>query len=91
MAWIPTLGASFNLSWLSLSNGSPFKNQMFNPYSTVGLQLSVPIFSGGSKYYGLKQAQVQLKEIDLQRQNLVESLNMQVELAIDNINKERAR
>lgn len=88
MAWIPTLGASFNLSWLSLSNGSPFKNQMFNPYSTVGLQLSVPIFSGGSKYYGLKQAQVQLKEIDLQRQNLVESLNMQVELAIDNINKE---
>ncbi len=87
-AWIPTLGASFNLSWLSLSNGSPFKNQQFNPYSTVGVQLSVPIFSGGSKYYGLKQAQVQLKEIDLQRDNLVNSLNMQVELAIDNINME---
>ncbi len=87
-AWIPTLGASFNLSWLSLSNGSPFKNQQFNPYSTVGLQLSIPIFSGGSKYYGLKQAQVELKEIDIQRENLVNTLNMQVELAIDNINKE---
>lgn len=87
-AWIPTLGASFNLSWLSLSNGSPFKNQQFNPYSTVGLQLSVPIFSGGSKYYGLKQAQVQLKEIDIQREDLVNTLNMQVELAIDNINRE---
>lgn len=87
-AWIPTLAASFNLSWLSLSNGSPFKNQQFNPYSTVGLQLSIPIFSGGSKYYGLKQAQVELKEIDLQRENLVNSLNMQVELAIDNINME---
>lgn len=87
-AWIPTLGASFNLSWLSLSNGSTFKNQQFNPYSTVGLQLSIPIFSGGSKYYGLKQAQVELKEIDIQRENLVNTLNMQVELAIDNINKE---
>lgn len=87
-AWIPTLGASFNLSWLSLSNGSPFKNQQFNPYSTVGIQLSIPIFSGGSKYYGLKQAQVDLKEIDIQRENLVNTLNMQVELAIDNINKE---
>ncbi|MDE5714295.1 MAG: TolC family protein [Muribaculaceae bacterium] len=87
-AWIPTLAASFNLSWLSLSNGSPFRNQQFNPYSTVGLQLSIPIFSGGAKYYGLKQAQVELKEIDIQRENLVNTLNMQVELAIDNINME---
>lgn len=87
-AWIPTLAASFNLSWLSLSNGSPFRNQEFNPFSNVGLALSVPIFSGGSKYYGLKQAQVQRKELDLQRENLVNSLNIQVELAIDNINRE---
>ncbi len=87
-AWIPTLAASFNLSWLSLSNGSPFRNQEFNPYSTFGLALQVPIFSGGSKYYGLKQAQVQRKELDLQRENLVNSLNMQVDLAIDNINRE---
>lgn len=87
-AWIPTLGASFNISWLSLSNGSPFKNQEFNPYSTFGLALSVPIFSGGSKYYGVKQAQVQLKEMQFQRENLVNSLRMQVDLALDNINKE---
>jgi len=87
-AWIPTLGAQFNLSWLSLSNGSPFKNQQFNPYSNVGLSLSVPIFSGGSKYYGLKQAQVQRKELDIQREDLVNALNMQVDLAIDNINRE---
>lgn len=87
-AWIPTLGASFNLSWLSLSNGSPFRDQQFNPFSNVGISLQVPIFSGGSKYYGLKQAQVQRKELDLQRENLVNSLNMQVDLAIDNINRE---
>lgn len=87
-AWIPTLGASFNLSWLSLSNGSPLKNQEFNPYSNVGLNIAVPIFSGGAKYYGLKQAQVQLKELELQRQDLENTLNMQVDLAIDNINRE---
>ena len=90
-AWIPTLGASYNLSWLSLSNGSPFKNQQFNPYSNVGLALSVPIFSGGSKLYGLKQAQVQLKEIDIQKDYLLNTLNMQVDLAIDNINREAAQ
>ena len=90
-AWIPTLGASFNLAWTSLSNGSPFKNQQFNPYSYVGLALSVPIFSGGSKLYGLKQAQVQLKEIELQKDYLLNSLNMQVDLAIDNMNREAAQ
>lgn len=88
LAWVPTLGASFNLSWLSLSNNSPFKNQEFNPYSNVGLGISIPIFSGGSKLYGLKQAQVQLKEIDLQKENLLNSLKMQKDLAIDNINME---
>lgn len=90
-AWIPTLGASFNLSWTSLSNGSPFKNQQFNPYSYVGVALSVPIFSGGAKLYGLKQAQVQLKEIELQKDYLLSSLNMQVDLAIDNMNRESAQ
>lgn len=90
-AWIPTLGASYSLSWTSLSNGSPFRDQYFNPYSYVGLALSVPIFSGGAKYFGLKQAQVQLKEIDLQKDYLLNTLNMQVDLAIDNMNREAAQ
>lgn len=87
-AYLPTLGVSYNVNWLSLSNGSPFKNQQFNPYSTVGLALSVPIFSGGSRLNAVKQAQVQLKEMEFQREYLVNSLNMQVELALDNINRE---
>ncbi len=87
-AWIPTLGASFNLSWMSLSNGNAFKNLDFSPYSNVGLALNVPIFSGGTKYYGLRQAQVQVKEVALQRENLLNSLKMQRDLALDNINRE---
>lgn len=88
MAFIPTLAATFNYSWTSLSNGNPFKNQQFNPYSTVALALNVPIFSGGSRYNAMKQTQVQIKELELQRDYLVSSLNMQVELALDNINRE---
>lgn len=87
-AYLPTLGVSYNVNWLSLSNGNPFKNQQFNPYSTVGLALNVPIFSGGSRLNAVKQVQVQLKEMEFQREYLVNSLNMQVELALDNINRE---
>ncbi len=86
--WIPTLGASFNLNWLSLSNGPMFKDVDFAPYSSLGLSLSIPVFSGGTKWYALKQAQVQEKELALQRENLINSLNMQVDLALDNINKQ---
>lgn len=88
MAWLPTLSATFNINWNAMSNGNALKHQMFNPYSTVGLALQVPIFSGGSKYQKLKQAEVQVKEINLQRENLINSLNMQVDLALDNINKQ---
>lgn len=87
-AWIPTIALTYNINWNALSNGNALKNQDFNPYSTLGVALQVPIFSGGSKYYGVKQAEVQLKEMTYQRENLVNSLNMQVDLAIDNINKQ---
>lgn len=87
-AYIPTLGLTYNISWLSLSNGNMFKGLEFNPYSNVGVGLSVPIFSGFSRLNAVKQAQVQLKEIEFQRDYLVNSLNMQVELALDNINRE---
>lgn len=86
--WIPTLAGSFNVSWLSLSSGPMFKDIEFSPYSTVGLNLSVPIFSGATKWNALKQAQVQAKELELQKENLVNSLNMQVDLALDNINRQ---
>lgn len=87
-AYIPTLGVSYNLNWMSLSNGSPFRNQTFDPYSSVGLALNVPIFSGGARLYQVKQAQVQVKELELQREQLVNSLRMQTEVALDNINME---
>lgn len=88
LAWVPTLGASFSYNWNAMNNGSPFNNVHFFPYSNIGLSVNVPIFSGGSKYYGLKDAEVQLKELSFQREDLLNNLRMQVDLALDNINKE---
>jgi len=90
-AWIPTLGASFNYNWNAMNNGNAFKNVEFFPYSTVGLQVSVPIFSGGSKYYALKKAEAQVKELEFQKQNLLNALDMQINLSMDNINRQVAQ
>ena len=82
----PTLAASASYSWTSMSDGSPFKNFRWNPYSMVGLSLNVPLFTGGSRWSKVKQAQVQLDEMKWQRENLERNVQMQVDLAVDNIN-----
>lgn len=51
----------------------------------IGLTLSVPLFEGGQRYSRIKQARIQADEMKWQRENLVRSINMQVDLAIDNI------
>ena len=87
MSWYPTLTASANYMWNSMSNGSPFKNFNWVPYSTVGLTLSLPLFQGGQRYYKQRQAEVALREMSWQRENLERSLKMQVQSQVDIINK----
>lgn len=88
LAWVPSLAAQFNFNWMAMSNGTPWKNQNFNPYSNVALALQVPIFNGTGRYQKVRQAKVQLQEIDFQRENLTNSLRMQRQLALENINKQ---
>lgn len=85
LAYSPTLALSANYNWTSMSNGSPLKDFRWNPYSAIGLSLSVPIFSGGQRWNKVKQAQIQVEEMKWQRDNLERSVAMQVDLAIDNI------
>lgn len=85
MSWLPTLSLSANYSWTSSSDGSPLKNFRWNPYSVVGLTLSIPIFEGGGRSSRIRQAQIQLLQAQLQRQDLERSVDMQVRLAKDNM------
>lgn len=83
-AWWPTLALGASYAWNSSSNGSPFSNFRWTPYSTIGLSVSVPILQGG-RYSKVKQARIQLDQMTWTRENLVRSLNSQAILAIDNI------
>lgn len=86
MEWLPTLSASYNYNWTSMSNGSALSNFRWNPYSTLGLTLSVPLLTGGGRWARQKQAQIQLDEMTFTRQDLERTVNTQVKLAQDNIN-----
>lgn len=85
-AWYPTLSVTGNYMWNSSSNGSPFSNFRWTPYSVVGLQLTIPLYTGGARYSRVRQAQVALDQMEYTRQDLTRSLTSQAVLAIDNIN-----
>lgn len=85
-AWYPTLSVTGNYMWNSSSNGSPFSNFRWTPYSVVGLQLTIPLYTGGARYSRVRQAQVALDQMEYTRDDLTRSLTSQAALAIDNIN-----
>jgi outer membrane protein TolC len=70
-----------------MSNGNPFKNFMWSKSSSVGLTLAIPLFQGGRRYYRQKQAEIAVREMKWQRENLERSLHMQVATQNDAIAK----
>lgn len=50
--YIPSLAASFSYSYMAMGDDFDMK---WNPYSVVGVTLSIPIFDGLSKRYNIRQ------------------------------------
>lgn len=91
LSFIPTLALTANYNWTSMNNGAPFKNLRWNPYSMLGVTLSVPLFEGLQRHSRLKQAQIQSREMSFRREDLVRNINNQVTLALDNLNQNLAQ
>jgi outer membrane protein TolC len=86
-AWFPTLALTANYNWTSMNNGAAFKNLTWNPYSTVGVTFSIPLSQGARRYNKQKQAEISYREMTWQRENLENSLKLQVQAQFDNIQK----
>ena len=65
----PSLAGTVSYSWIAMNNNFKFNHYKWNPYSVAGLTLAIPIFSGGERYYGLKQTKLQQKQLALQQEN----------------------
>ena len=75
-AYLPTLSLTFSYSYLTQSDIFNLSQWKWFPSSTVGLSLSIPIFSGGQRYHAIKQTRVQADELDLQRENAERQLRI---------------
>ena len=65
MAWLPTLSATANYNWTSMSQGQSITYFRWSPYSMVGSYAFCTAFEGGSRYSKQKQAQIQVDENEM--------------------------
>ena len=84
--YLPTLSLSGMYQWSAMNNNFKFSEYRWNPYSVVGVSLSIPIFSGGGKYHKIKQSQVTLEQLSLQREDAKRNLQLALKQYLDNMN-----
>lgn len=80
--FMPTLSASFQYMYTSMNDN--FKEYDWRPYSTIGLNLSIPLFKG-SNFTQLKQTRIQMKQLEENRINTERQLTMQATGYLDNM------
>lgn len=85
LAYVPTLSLAYSYSLSALQNDFNFSAYKWSPYSYVGLSLQIPIFSGGKRYYNLKQAKVRSAEMDLQREETERQLRISIRSAVNSM------
>ena len=82
--FMPTMALSFQYMYTSMSNDWKIFNYTWNPYSTVGLNLSIPVFRG-SNFTQRKQAKLQIAQLEQTRINTERQLKMQAQSYLDNM------
>lgn len=81
---LPTLSLSFNYLYTTMAEDFKFKNYDWNPYSSITLNFSMPLYQA-NLYTGIKQARIQIQQMDQTRINTKRQLNMQANSYIDNM------
>ena len=86
LANVPTLSINAAYLYTALGNdGKFFQAKAWNPYSYAGVQLNIPIFAGGQRRAAIKQANLNLSNLKLQRENAERQLQVAVVQSLNNM------
>jgi len=78
LQFAPSLVTSFNWTYTSQNNDFKFRDYRWDPYSMLGFTLKIPLFNGGQRYNGVKQAELQLFQMKEQRKQLERGLKLSI-------------
>lgn len=82
--YMPTLSANFNYSYVCLSDDFSMRYYQWNPTSVFGVSLIIPLFKASTQPK-IKQAKIQLAQLQQNKINLQRQLYMQANSYLDNM------
>lgn len=77
VAYLPKLNGFFNYQQQFFSNDLDLGQDLWFPQTLWGLNLSVPIFSGGQRHYRVQQAKIEYEKSMLQTEQVSQDLSIQ--------------
>jgi outer membrane protein TolC len=83
--YLPTIAIVGNYTYMSMNNDFRFGDYKWNPYSTVSLNISIPIFDGFKKSSEIHQTKATLEQMKWQRQDVVRNLQLAVNSNVSNM------
>ncbi len=85
LAYLPSLAANMSMSIGAMSDDFMFREYRWTPYNFIGISLTIPIFSGGKRYYDVKNAQLEKTQMILQKQELERNLDLALHQSLSNM------
>lgn len=82
--FLPTVAASFNYSYSSLNDDYKIAHYEWYPYSSVGLNLSIPLFKA-SNFTKIKKVKIQMNQLVENRNYTEKQLEMQAKSYMNNM------
>lgn len=82
----PQLNLSLNYQRTAMAEDFRFNHYKWNPYSVGVLSLSIPIFTGGSRHYGVKEAKATSDQMALQIEDTRRNLEVSVRSILSTLN-----
>lgn len=89
-SFFPSVAAFANYGTQSQANDFNFRDYFWVNTSSVGLQLSIPVFQGFIRVRQVEQARIDLKQIEIQREYLEKSLSIQARNALNRVQRAKA-
>jgi outer membrane protein TolC len=83
--YYPTIALTGNYMYMSMNNDFRFGDYRWNPYSTVGLSISIPLFDGFKKRSDVRQTRISLEQMKWQREDIVRNLRLAIDNNINNM------
>jgi outer membrane protein TolC len=83
--YLPTIAITGNYIYMSMNNDFKFGDYRWNPYSTVGISVSIPIFDGFKKASDIRQTKATMIQMQWQREDIVRNLQLAINSNVNNM------